>query len=243
MRPFSRIFLAPLAFRDRLVSRHIDTLEALGLERAGRSQANGESSKFMTKGEQTRKKIVEAAAPIFNQHGYEGSSLSDLMEATGLKKGGIYRHFSSKEELAAEAFDYTWEAAWNARLLHVDEKTSGIAKLKQLIANFVDYKSPVAGGCPILNTATDADDGNPILRARAAKALRSWLTRLQAIVEQAQESGETRPGVDPKLVSTLIVASLEGALMMSRLQRNDDALRRVQSHLNQYLDHQVAASR
>jgi len=56
----------------------------------------------MTKGEQTRRKIVEAAAPIFNKRGYEGSSLSDLMESTGLKKGGIYRHFSSKEELAAE---------------------------------------------------------------------------------------------------------------------------------------------
>ena len=85
----------------------------------------------MTKGEQTRRKIVEAAAPIFNKRGYEGSSLSDLMEATGLKKGGIYRHFSSKEELAAEAFDYTWEAAWNARLLHVDEKENGIEKLKK----------------------------------------------------------------------------------------------------------------
>src|SRR6202161_1625844 len=143
--------------------------------------------KVMTKGEQTRRKIVEAAAPIFNKRGYAGSSLSELMDATGLKKGGIYRHFSSKEELAAEAFDYTWEAAWNARLLHLDEKASGIEKLKQLIANFVDYRSPVAGGCPILNTAIDSDDGNPVLRARVAKALRSWLSRLQAIVEQAQK--------------------------------------------------------
>jgi len=50
----------------------------------------------MTKGEQTRKKIVQAAAPIFNQRGYEGSSVNDLMEATGLQKGGIYRHFASK---------------------------------------------------------------------------------------------------------------------------------------------------
>jgi TetR/AcrR family transcriptional repressor of nem operon len=65
----------------------------------------------MTKGEQTRRRIVEAAAPIFNIRGYEGASLSELMAATGLKKGGIYRHFSSKEELAAEAFDYTWAAA------------------------------------------------------------------------------------------------------------------------------------
>jgi TetR/AcrR family transcriptional repressor of nem operon len=195
---------------------------------------------FMTKGEQTRKKIVEAAAPIFNQRGYEGSSLNDLMVATGLKKGGIYRHFASKEELAAEAFDYTWEAAWHARLLHVDEKVNGIAKLKQLIANFIDHRSPVAGGCPVLNTAIDADDGNPVLRARVARALRSWLGRLQGIVEQAQERGETRPAIDPKCVATLVVASLEGALMISRLQRNDEALRRVQSHLNRYLDQEVA---
>jgi len=195
----------------------------------------------MTKGEQTRKKIVAAAAPIFNQRGYEGSSLNHLMEATGLKKGGIYRHFSSKEELAAEAFDYTWEAAWSARLLHLDEKANGIEKLKQLIANFVEYRSPVAGGCPILNTAIDADDGNPVLRARVVKALRSWVTRLQSIVKQAARRGETRPGVDSKTVATLIVASLEGALIISRLERNDDALRRVQQHLNRYLESEVSA--
>ena len=106
--------------------------------------------KFMTKGEVTRKRIVEAAAPIFNQHGYDGSSLNALMEATGLKKGGIYRHFASKEELAAEAFDYAWEAVWHTRLSHVDEKANAIDKLKQLIANFVDRKSGVPGGCPIL---------------------------------------------------------------------------------------------
>jgi len=197
----------------------------------------------MTKGEQTRKKIVQAAAPIFNQRGYEGSSLNDLMEATGLQKGGIYRHFASKEELAAEAFDYTWEAAWNARLLHVDEKANGIDKLKQLIANFVEHRSPIPGGCPILNTAVDADDGNPVLRARVAKALRSWVGRVQAFVEQAQEQRDARPRVDTKAVATLIVASLEGAFMMSRIQRNDEALRHVQSHLKRYLDSEVAVSR
>jgi len=196
---------------------------------------------YMTKGEQTRRKIVEAAAPIFNQQGYEGSSLNDLMEATGLKKGGIYRHFANKEELAAEAFDYTWDAAWNARLLQVDEKENGIQKLKQLIANFVEYRSPVAGGCPILNTAIDADDGNPVLRARVEKALRTWLRRIMSIVKQAQEKGETRPSVDAKSVATIIVAMLEGALMMSRLQRNEEALRRVQLHLNKYLDTEIAS--
>jgi TetR/AcrR family transcriptional repressor of nem operon len=195
----------------------------------------------MTKGEQTRRKIVESAAPIFNKKGYEGSSLNDLMEATGLKKGGIYRHFSSKEELAAESFDYTCDAAWNARLLHVDEKTNGVDKLKQFIANFIDSRPAVSGGCPILNTAVDSDDGNPILRARVTKALRRWLKRLEIIVEHAKDRGEIRPGAEAETVATLIIASLEGALMMSRVQRKDEALRRVQKHLNRYLDSDVAA--
>ena len=60
----------------------------------------------MRKGEQTREVIVQRAARLFNEQGYYGASLSDIMRATGLEKGGIYNHFGSKEELALEAFDY-----------------------------------------------------------------------------------------------------------------------------------------
>ena len=60
----------------------------------------------MTKGERTRQRIVAAAAPLFNQRGYAASSMSELMAATGLEKGGIYRHFASKDELALAAFDH-----------------------------------------------------------------------------------------------------------------------------------------
>src|SRR5437879_9606459 len=69
----------------------------------------------MRKGEQTRQEIIRKAAPIFNQRGYDGAALSDLMRATGLEKGGIYRHFESKQQLAAEAFDYAWRIALDTR--------------------------------------------------------------------------------------------------------------------------------
>jgi TetR/AcrR family transcriptional repressor of nem operon len=193
----------------------------------------------LTKGEQTRQRIVAKAAPVFNQHGYEGSSLSELMEVTGLKKGGIYRHFSSKEELAAEAFDFTWQAARRVRLLQLDKDAQAGDKLKQLIENFINNKPPVAGGCPILNTAIDADDGNQVLRLRASKALRSWMALLRLIVKRGVQAGELRPGTDPKTVATIFVASLEGALMMSRLRRDDDPLRRVQQFLHSYVDDEL----
>jgi len=195
----------------------------------------------MTKGETTRRRIVEQAAPVFNRQGFEGSSLADLMHATGLQKGGIYRHFASKEELAAAAFDYTWEAAYQAREAQVEEPLRGVERLKQLIANFVEHRSPVGGGCPVLNTAIDADDGNGVLRSRVRRALREWVSKWTAIVAEASARGETRPGVDAETVATVVIAGLEGGLMMSRLERSDEPLRRVERHLHRYLDEEVAA--
>jgi TetR/AcrR family transcriptional repressor of nem operon len=193
-----------------------------------------------TKGEKTRQQIVEAAAAMFNQRGYEGSSLSALMAATGLEKGGIYRHFSSKEELAAEAFDYMWQTARDLRLTGLNGLT-GPAWLKTYISNFVNHRSPVAGGCPILNTAIDTDDGNPLLRMKVTKALKSWRCRLRTVIEKGVESGEIRPDVNARAAATLIVATLEGALMMSRIERTYEPLREVQRHLNSYIDRELRA--
>lgn len=137
----------------------------------------------MSKGEDTRKRIVVEAASLFNQHGFEGASLKALMEATGLEKGGIYRHFSSKEEVAAEAFDFAWNAAKQARQHDLDAIPNQVDRLKQWIANFVERRSTVPGGCPLLNAAVDSDDGNPVIRERARRALRDWRTRLQSNIK------------------------------------------------------------
>src|SRR5271155_268125 len=115
----------------------------------------------MTKGEQTRREIVRKAAPLFNQKGFEGTSLSDLMRVTGLQKGGIYRHFSSKEELAGEAFDYSWEKAVGRRQDGVQEVHDSVDRLKKMVGNFVELRTGlVPGGCPLMNTVVEADDGN-----------------------------------------------------------------------------------
>src|SRR6516162_8422091 len=141
--------------------------------------------RLMPKGQKTRERIVAEAASLFNQRGFKGSSISELMEATGLEKGGIYRHFSSKEELAAKAFDYAWKVTVDTRMRDLDRIPNSIDKLKQFVANFVDRpRPPVPGGCPLLNTAVDADDGNPVLRDRALKGLHDWRDRLLSIIQR-----------------------------------------------------------
>src|SRR5260370_10716061 len=139
----------------------------------------------MRKGEQTRREIIRTAAAIFNQKGYDGAALSALMKATGLEKGGIYRHFESKQELAGEAFDHAWKLAMDARFEGTQEIPNTVDRLKQIVRNFRDRRAGVIpGGCPLLNTAIDSDDGNPQLRAKARQALSSWPHPLAASAQE-----------------------------------------------------------
>jgi TetR/AcrR family transcriptional repressor of nem operon len=61
----------------------------------------------VTKGERSRQKIVETAAVLFNQKGFTGCSMGDIVAASGLEKGTLYGHFSTKEELTILAADET----------------------------------------------------------------------------------------------------------------------------------------
>lgn len=198
----------------------------------------------MTKGERTKQEIVRSAAPLFNQKGYEGTSLSDLMTATGLQKGGIYRHFASKEELAADAFDYAWEKARSGRLDGVTEVDNCVDRVKKMIDNFVEKRAGlVAGGCPLLNAAIESDDGNPVLRSRVKQALRLWTARLTDVISEGIEKREIRSSADARKLSQVIIGSLEGALMISRVEGNDGALNGARAHLFEYLDRSARAGR
>jgi TetR/AcrR family transcriptional repressor of nem operon len=190
----------------------------------------------MAKGDETRGRIIEHAAALFNQKGYDGASMAELMEATGLEKGGIYRHFNSKEEIAAEAFDYAWRTVFQARMDQLDLIPNRLDRLKKFISNFVEGTPVLPGGCPLLNTAVDSDDGNAVLRERVRRALDQLRDRLTDIAKQGMKAGHIRKGTDPASLSTLIVSSLEGALMISRLARNRDALKTVQTFLDDHLE-------
>ncbi|WP_213804912.1 TetR/AcrR family transcriptional regulator [Granulicella sp. dw_53] len=192
----------------------------------------------MSKGEETRQRIIAQAAPLFNQRGYEGCSIQDIMSATGLEKGGIYRHFGSKEELAAEAFDFAWTLTSTHRRQKLDEIPNHVDRLKQYIANFVS-RPRLPGGCPLLNTAVDSDDGNPILREKVRKALRNWKSLLENILNEGIIAGTIRPNIDPLKVASVLIAGLEGGMLISRIERSDRGLHNTLEFLDAYLEMEV----
>src|SRR5260370_12961835 len=115
------------------------------------------------------------------------------MRATGLEKGGIYRHFESKQELAGDAFDHAWKIAMDTRFDGTEGSPDTVDRLKQIVRSFRDRRAGlVPGGCPLMNTPIDSDDGNPQLRAQARQALGAWLCRLPSITEEGQRRGHVR---------------------------------------------------
>ncbi|MFH7030312.1 MAG: TetR family transcriptional regulator C-terminal domain-containing protein [Heteroscytonema crispum UTEX LB 1556] len=192
----------------------------------------------MSKGEETKAKIIQQAAELFNQQGYAGSSISDIMRVTGLQKGGIYNHFSSKDELALLAFDYAIAQIRKYYRIALRDKRHAVERLQAMIDTFLKYvdNPPIPGGCPLLNTAVESDDAHPALRKRTQQAMNSWRDMICRIIQKGIDKGEVRPDVNADEVATILISTLEGAMMMSKLYGDSIHMERAVKHLNDYIE-------
>lgn len=172
----------------------------------------------MGKAEETKQAIIEKAAVIFNKNGYQRTSMAMLCEDLGLSKGAIYGHFADKDALAVEAFLHS--------VRHVSERVrekiqpcqGAVSKLRAFAATFLDFfeETVQKGGCPILNTAVDADDAHPQLHEEVRRVLTAWEGRLVAMVAVGKESGEIRPEADAQLFAATFIAQIEGGIMLAK---------------------------
>ena len=191
----------------------------------------------MTKGEQTKNHILERSAALFNRFGYNATSFGDIMTDTGLEKGGIYNHFASKEALMLEAFEYAVERLNRRYTAALEGQSDALERLNAVLAVFeaTITDPPLRGGCPLLNAATESDDGLPALRARVRRAINGWLTVIVGIVERGQLDGQLRRDVEAASTASVIFSALEGAVMLSRLYRDPAHIRNVVAFLRIYL--------
>jgi AcrR family transcriptional regulator len=191
----------------------------------------------MSKAQDTRAYIIHQAAELFNQRGYAGASIADIMAATGLQKGGIYNHFQSKDELAIESFHYAVQLMQQRYAVALRGQRSAKVRLQIMINTFHEAAAdpPIAGGCPILNTAIESDHAHPALRQCAQQAMDKWQQLLTKILRWGIEHGEVQPSVNPATSASMIIMILEGAVMMSQLYGDRIYLERARQHLLDYV--------
>lgn len=191
----------------------------------------------MSKGSLTREMILNKAAALFNSRGYFGASLSDVMQATGLEKGGIYNHFTSKEELALEAFDYAVAINGQALKEKVEAEDRSLKKLMAVLEHFrqVAENPLIPGGCPLLNSAIESDDTHPLMCERVQKAMGRLIKLIEKIIEAGIGTKEIRPEVKAKTTATFIIASLEGGVMLSKLYADKKHILLIIEQMQDYI--------
>ena len=189
----------------------------------------------MSKGTETRNRIIEKSAPLFNRKGFDGCSVKDIVDTAGLEKGSLYGHFPNKEALAVAAFDFAWKETCESRTAGMNQVDSAIEKLKLHVHNSV-VGPAFPGGCPLINTVIDSDDGNRSLKKEAREALKTWRRFLEGIVEQGQERNEIRSEVEAADVVAVMIALLEGATVLDRFDPKAGFLDKAEQHIVTYLD-------
>ncbi|MBA3004170.1 MAG: TetR/AcrR family transcriptional regulator [Desulfurivibrio sp.] len=178
------------------------------------------------KGEQTREHILKTSRKILVAQGFHNTSVSEIVSATGVKKGNLYYYFASKEELGLAVL----EDAKVEFFLFLDKALSGpdpVAKVVnscQAIFN-IQKKNNFVGGCLFGNTALEMTDSNPEFAAVIQEVFDLWTKRLEDLLLAAQKSGRLNSPIPPRLLAKTVVATVEGALMMSRVSKREKDLR------------------
>lgn len=191
----------------------------------------------MSKSERTKQFIIEQTAQVFNEKGYAGTSLADLEKATGLTKGSIYGNFENKDDVALAAFDYNFSRVTGylkERILATEDSIERLLVYPKVYRDF--FKIPfLKAGCPLLNTATEADDTHPGLKARAADALTYWKTSVENQVKRGIARNEIRKTTNPTEFAVILMALIEGAIMQAKVTGRTTELRVTMSYLEKMI--------
>jgi TetR/AcrR family transcriptional repressor of nem operon len=188
----------------------------------------------MKKSEVTRQLIVKKAAQAFNMYGFAGTSMSKLMEVTSLEKGGLYGHFSSKEDLAVAAFEYAYFSSVDKRFSELDAIKGADKKINAFIRGFATFKSDVAGGCPVFNTAVGNMFDSPVLKKKAKDGYKKWISKISELINDAISEG-TYKKINSEDVATFVLNSLEGAMVATQLTGDKELIVKASEDVIDYL--------
>ncbi len=176
----------------------------------------------MSKAEKTREFIIEKAAPIFNTKGYAGTSLTDVINATGLSKGSIYGNFENKDEIALAVYEHNIKLVGVQLYAEIDSRKTAAHKILAFTEYYrTNWKNIFEkGGCPILNAAIEADDNLPFLRKSVQDSIKKLNRKISKTIEDGIVNGEFNKKINATEYAYTFIILLEGGMMLSKIENN-----------------------
>lgn len=196
-----------------------------------------------SKSAKTSEFILTKVAPLFNQRGYVGTSMSEITSATGMTKGAIYGNFKNKEELAFEAFAYNVRKVVNLIRKMLQDIPSAIGQLKGLTEFYRNYETHIAdlGGCPIVNFGVDANYQNPKMLKRVQEIILKLQGYIEKMIQEGIKQEEIKADINPTIQAKKIYTLIQGAVFMAFTMENGLYLNLMMDHVDDLIENELKA--
>ena len=178
------------------------------------------------RGAETRRRILEVAAEAFADRGYAGTSLNDVLKASGVTKGGFYFHFPSKEALALATLRQKQEQWAGVVMAAVLRAPHAIEQLDAMVEALCDLHEQDPSCRVISRLCTELGDEHPELRPQLGTQLTTWMDMVAGVIRKGQDEGDIRPEVEPAVAAEIAVESFIGLETVAEMLTGRADLRR-----------------
>ena len=187
-----------------------------------------------------KERIVSEALRQFSTKGFLATSTTDIIQAAGTSKGGLYNHFKSKEQLFYAALSQARKIWRERNLVGVDDVPRPLDKIKLILANYRDRylmdSDNFPGGCIFINLTVELSDQQPQLARAVNDGFNRFKSMLKRLLDQEQAADTLKAGVDTAKVVEMIFSGLLGACVMYTSDKSVENLNRTIDTLIDHLD-------
>lgn len=191
----------------------------------------------MSKALQTTEFIIEKVTPIFNKKGFEGTTLKDITEATGLTKGAIYGNFKNKEDLALAAFNTALKFILEGLQTRTEMGKTPLQKLFKITEFYSEYYEYTLdiGGCPIVNIGVDSCNQNLMLSQRVREIILKWQNEVSELIDLGIKNGNIRSNTNSFAFAKQMLILIEGGIFMSTTMNDGSYLKSATRMIDQMI--------
>ncbi|MEK7715270.1 MAG: TetR family transcriptional regulator C-terminal domain-containing protein [candidate division NC10 bacterium] len=190
-------------------------------------------------GRTTREAILAAGRRLIHVHGYNQTALDDVLRESGVGKGNFYYHFKSKEDLGYAILDQVVASFLERTLAPCFSDPDGrpLAQIRCFLDRVLETQRErnCVGGCPLGNLAAELSDVHEGFRTRLAEVFAAWRERLTEALRGARRRGEVGDDCRPEAVADFLVASLEGAILLTKVTKDIAVMEQCVGEMKRYL--------
>jgi len=187
--------------------------------------SSASQQKLTPKGAQTRDRIVVAAAELMFAQGVGGTTLEQVRDAAGVSSSQIYHYFADKDALIRAVIAYQRETVVGGqeRMIAQLDTIEGLSAWRDFLVAH-QRQLGCRGGCPLGSLGSELAETHPVARTDVAAAFLRWESGIQSGLQAMADSGRLREGADPARLATTALAALQGALLLTQMQRDTTPL-------------------